>query len=301
VVKEGHEEIQQLIREPEFAKHLRLLANSSIRQASFTNNIYPPDNEDIETPSLLLPGEAIDQFSQSLHEFSQLETLSVLDIQEGVISPDLFWPSGNDDANMPFWPNLTIFRVSVNMMAADGGWYFEQNPHIAPEDNNRSPINSSFEDMPPTPERVIAEEEARARNTDFSAESDVSATDSETESQRGMIYDTNHWFRSWPSPKMEVLLQAMARAATRMPKLRVFGVGTTISDPHLMSADFGFLYLSAGDHQDISYPALEHEDSSKPRLFWQVPKLWRMSFAVQKLWEDTLGKDGIVEYEEWER
>jgi hypothetical protein len=279
---------------------LHLLANSCIRQARFTNNIYPPDNEDIETPSLLLPGEAIDHFSQSLHEFSQLETLSVLDVQEAVISPDLFWRSAIDAANLPVWPNLTIFRVSVNMMAADGGWYFEQNPHVAIEDDDRSSINSDFETMPPTPERVIAEEEARARNTDFSAESDVSSTDSETESQRGMIYDTNHWFRSWPSPKMEVLLQAMARAVTRMPKLRVFSAGSTLPDPKLLDSNFGLLYLGAGDHQDIGYPALEHEDCSKPRLLWNVPKLWRMSSDVQQLWENTLGKDGIVEYEEWD-
>lgn len=123
--RDYREQFQQLTRESDFAKHLRLLANSSTRHASFTNDIYPPSNEDIETPSLLLPGSAIDHFSQSLHEFSQLDNLSALDVQHAVISPELFWPSGND-ANLPFWPNLTILRVSVNMMAADGGWYFNR-------------------------------------------------------------------------------------------------------------------------------------------------------------------------------
>jgi hypothetical protein len=215
-----------------------LLANSSIRHASFTNNIYPPSNEDIETPSLLLPGSAIDHFSQFLYDFSQLETLSVLDVQHVVISPELFWPSGND-ANLPFWSNLTIFRVSVNMMAADGGWYFEQNPQIEIEDDDRSSFHSGFEIMPLTPERVFAEEEARARDIDFSAESDVSFTDSETESERVRVYDTIHYFRTWPSPKMEVLLQAMARAVTRMPKLKVFSAGTRIPDPNVMGEGFG--------------------------------------------------------------
>jgi hypothetical protein len=105
--------------------------------------------------------------------------------------------------------------------------------------------------MPPTPERVFADEEARAKDMDFSAASYVSSTDSETESEQVRIHDTIHYFRTWPSPKMEVLLQAMARATTRMPKLRVFSAGTRISDPNVMGEGFGFLYLSVGDHQDI--------------------------------------------------
>lgn len=138
-------------------------------------------------------------------------------------------------------------------MAADGGWYYEKNPHVPPDsdDDDLEPFNPLLERMPPTPERVFAEEEARAIDTDFSAESDVSATDSETESQREQIYDTSHCFRSWPSPKMEALLQAMGRAVTRMPRLRKFMAGTNIYDYHRgQNVSFEFFSLCAEEPPD---------------------------------------------------
>jgi hypothetical protein len=93
-----------------------MLAHSPERQAHFSIRPDTPDNEDPETPSSLLPGHTIDHLSQSLHIFSQLEKLSVLDIHEVIISPTLFWPS-EIGTSLPYWPNLTILRVSVNWMA----------------------------------------------------------------------------------------------------------------------------------------------------------------------------------------
>jgi hypothetical protein len=138
------------------------------------------------------------------------------------------------------------------LLQYDGGWYYERNPHATPDSDNEdvAPFNPDFESMPPTPERVFAEEEARARDTDFSAESDVSATDSETERQRGRIYNTDDWFRSWPSPKMEALLQAMAHAVTRMPRLRQFSCGTWLYDHDRgYGVNFEFFYLRAGSNR----------------------------------------------------
>ncbi|KAG9522722.1 hypothetical protein KCU93_g6989, partial [Aureobasidium melanogenum] len=112
-------------------------------------------------------------------------------------------------------------------MAADGGWYFEQNPHVTPDsDDDRSSINSNFESMPPTPERLYAEEEALARTTDFSDDSVLDPTESESESQLGAIYDTTHRFRAWPSPKLETLLHSMAKAVSQMPALKFFAAGS---------------------------------------------------------------------------
>lgn len=251
----------------------------------------------------MLPGSACDHFCQSLRHFSQLESLSVLDIHEAVISPELFWPS-DTNAGLPFWPNLTILRVSFNMMAADGGWYYQRNPHVLLEsdDEDIAPFNSDWESMPPTPERVFAEEEARARATNFSTESSgISVTDSETESQRGRIYDTSDCFRSWPSPKMEALLQAMARAATCMPRSRQFVAGSSLYDyPRGGSVDFEFFYLCAGEQMVVCDARFEHDDVAKQRLLWHVPELWRMSDTVEQLWRLTLGEHGIIEYQEWD-
>lgn len=281
---------------------MRLLTNLPIRQASLKHTTNAPNNEDIEPPSLLLPGSACDRLCQSFRYFSQLESLRVLDIHEAVISPELFWPS-DVNTKAPFWTNLTILRVSFNMMAADGGWYFERNPHVPPDsdDEHVEPFNSEFESMPPTPERLFAEEEARAIDTDFSAESDLSATDSETESQQGQIYDTSHYFRTWPSPKMEALLQAMARAVTRMPRLRQFMAGSSFYDYHRgQKVDFEFFYLCAGEPQVDCDAQFEHDDVAKRRLLWYVRPLWRMSDAVEQLWRETLGQNGIIEYREWD-
>ncbi|KAG9768495.1 hypothetical protein KCU95_g16974, partial [Aureobasidium melanogenum] len=285
----------------EFARHLSLLTDSSIRQAHFTIRTYTPDNEDPETPSLLLPGHTTDHLSKSLHNFSQSQSLSVLDIHEVIISPTLFWPAGNG-ASTPYWPNLTILRVTVNPMAAGGGWYFEQNPHFTPDnDDDRSPFNSDWESIPPTPERLYAEEEALARTTDFSDDSVLDATASESESQHGAIYNTTHRFRAWPSPKMEPLLHSMAKAVTRMPALKFFAAGSQMPWPH--SIDFEFFYLKPGEKQDLGEPEegtiFDSNNVTTSRLFWRVPRFWRMSESVEKLWKDILGSEGIIEYQEW--
>lgn len=180
-----------------------------------------------------------------------------------------------------------------------------RNPHATPDndDEDVAPFNLDFGSMPPTPERVFAEEEARARDTDFSAESDVSATNSETERQRGRIHKTDDWFRSWPSPKMEALLQVMARAVTRMPRLRLrrFSAGTWFyNHDRGYGVNFEFFYLRAGEQQIVCDAQFEHDDDAKQRLLWHVPELWRMSDAVEQLWRETLGQDGIIEYQEWD-
>lgn len=259
-----------------------------------------PNNEDIEVPSLLLPNSSYDHFSLALHRFSQLKSLSILDIHKAVVSPALFWPS-EIDAVPPYWPNLTILRVSFNRMAAEGGWYFERNPHASPDsDDDRASFNSNFESMPPTPERVFAAEEILARTANFSDDSELSLTDTEPEGQEGAICDTSHWFRTWPSAKMEDLLHSMARAVTRMPKLKCFFAGADMLLPRMSGVSFEFFYLNSGEQLDLGYPEFEHNDVSKPRLLWRSPRLWQMSGPVERLWRNTLGQDGIIEYQDWE-
>ncbi|CAD0016214.1 unnamed protein product, partial [Aureobasidium pullulans] len=56
----------------EFAKHLRLLADFPIQQARLKYTNHAPYNQNIEPPSLLLPGSVCDHLCQSLRYFSQL-------------------------------------------------------------------------------------------------------------------------------------------------------------------------------------------------------------------------------------
>jgi hypothetical protein len=96
-------------------------------------------------------------------------------------------------------------------------------------------------------------------------------------------------------------LQAMARAATCMPRLRQFVAGSTFYDCHRGdSVHFEFFYLCAGEQQVVCDAQFEYDDVAKRRLLWHVPELWRMSDAVEQLWRQTLGRDGIIEYQEWD-
>lgn len=91
---------------------------------------------------------------------------------------------------------------------------------------------------------------------------------------------------------MEALLQAMARAVTRMPRLRQFSAGTWFYDHDRgYGVNFEFFYLRAEEQQVVCDAQFEHDDVMKQRLFWNVPELWRMSDAVERFggkhWDKT--------------
>lgn len=53
-------------------------------------------------------------------------------------------------------------------MAADDEWYMGRDPKTSPNSgDDRSSINSNLETVPPTPERVFAEQEDRAKKIDI--------------------------------------------------------------------------------------------------------------------------------------
>jgi hypothetical protein len=84
-----------------------------------------PQNE-ASQPVDLVEGKIEDLFSAQLRNFSQQLTSLSLD---AVIGKELFWPV-NDHGNtqLPYWPNLTRFRLSYGGTSPSGEWYFERDP-----------------------------------------------------------------------------------------------------------------------------------------------------------------------------
>jgi hypothetical protein len=83
-------------------------------------------NETLE-PINLVQGKMEDLFSAQLRNFSG--QLTSLCLQYAVVGKDLFWPVNDDgNAQAPFWPNLTIFRLEYRETSPSGQRYFEIEP-----------------------------------------------------------------------------------------------------------------------------------------------------------------------------
>lgn len=68
-----------------------------------------------------------DLFSAQLRGFSQ--QLTSLSLQYAVVGKELFWPATTDEnSRLPFWPNLTTFRLEYRDTSPSGEWYFEIGP-----------------------------------------------------------------------------------------------------------------------------------------------------------------------------
>ncbi|RHZ64675.1 hypothetical protein CDV55_106551 [Aspergillus turcosus] len=110
----------------EFASAIHLLPPSVQR---FDLKFYSeaPRNEALQ-PIDLVEGKLEDLFSAQLRDFSQ--QLTIFSLNHAVTGKELFWPV-NDDGNtqLPYWPNLTIFRVSFRGTSPSGQWYFERDPN----------------------------------------------------------------------------------------------------------------------------------------------------------------------------
>ncbi|KAF7131456.1 hypothetical protein CNMCM5793_004681 [Aspergillus hiratsukae] len=109
-----------------YANSIHLLP-SSVQRFDLKFYSEAPRNEAFQ-PVDLVEGKIEDLFSARLRDFSQ--QLTIFSLNHAVIGKELFWPV-NDDGNtqFPYWPNLTIFRVSFRGTSPSGEWYFERDPN----------------------------------------------------------------------------------------------------------------------------------------------------------------------------
>ncbi|KAF4219271.1 hypothetical protein CNMCM5878_003575 [Aspergillus fumigatiaffinis] len=81
----------------------------------------------------LVQGKVEDLLSAQLRDFSQ--QLTSLSLQYAVIGKELFWPVNTaENTQLPFWPNLTTFRLEYRGTSPSGERYFEIGPIEEVED-----------------------------------------------------------------------------------------------------------------------------------------------------------------------
>ncbi|GFF89698.1 hypothetical protein IFM47457_08237 [Aspergillus lentulus] len=109
----------------EFANSFHLLPQSVQRFDLVFYNEAP--GCEVFDPIDLVRGRMDDLFSAQLRGFSQ--QLTSLSLQYAVVGKELFWPATTDEnSRLPFWPNLTTFRLEYRDTSPSGEWYFEIGP-----------------------------------------------------------------------------------------------------------------------------------------------------------------------------
>jgi hypothetical protein len=84
-------------------------------------------------PVNLVQGKVEDLFSAQLRDFSR--QLTSLSLQYAVVGKELFWPVNTaENTQLPFWPNLTTFRLEYRGTSPSGERYFEIGPIEEVED-----------------------------------------------------------------------------------------------------------------------------------------------------------------------
>ncbi|KAF4541602.1 uncharacterized protein LTHEOB_8597 [Lasiodiplodia theobromae] len=187
------------------AQALPALTSSSLTSLHIDAPDCAPQDEAFEPPRLSDAGGAADPLSLALHRLSLSPHLATLRISGALtIDPSLFWPpppppdAGGSTTPPPSWPSLTTLVVKFSMVAPDGGWYFTGAPGQVPPDDNDSDDDSLDSDP----------------SWDFGATQRTS-----TRAIAAGMYPTR-WFRRTPdAARINPLFLAVARAASRMPRL----------------------------------------------------------------------------------
>ncbi|KAI5273146.1 hypothetical protein E4T47_03584 [Aureobasidium subglaciale] len=243
-----------------------------ILELSFTASTAPFGYDNI-IPSILLPFDQRDHLSQSLRHLSQ--DMKKVSLENMTISSQLFWPQ-EDEGTEPQWPTLGRYKIGINPMAAEGGWWLDGLTRFRARERVRN--NTPRNDEGKTKLVVIYDREVE-------------------EAERYPI---------WPTEELEDLLLVMVKAVAKMPVLKSFSAFVDL-DHWVEDQRFGVWYLEA-EERIGSVEALfddgnddnDAEDNlDKKRLYWSGPKEWRMSGELSQAWNRILGEDGVVRYHEW--
>ncbi|PKX95425.1 uncharacterized protein P174DRAFT_419363 [Aspergillus novofumigatus IBT 16806] len=106
----------------EFANSFHLLP-ASVQRLDLVFYNEAPGCETFD-PVDLVQGKVEDLLSAQLRGFSQ--QLTSLSLQYAVVGKELFWPVNTDEnRQLPFWPNLTTFRLEYRDTSPSGEWHFE--------------------------------------------------------------------------------------------------------------------------------------------------------------------------------
>ncbi|KAI5210412.1 hypothetical protein E4T39_00343 [Aureobasidium subglaciale] len=246
------------------------LAALQILELSFAAST-PPCHHNI-IPSILLPFDQTDHLSQSIRHLSQNMQQVILDNM--IISSQFFWPLEDEELESQ-WSQLEMFKVGINPMAAEGGWWMDGLPSLCKIWKRRNPTN--------TPAEIEKSDEKSAEN------------EAEDTSKHNL----------WPSQKLEELLLVMAKAVSKMPNMRSFSAFVDL-DVWVEDQRFGVWFVGAGERDTVVGVLFDDENDGegdgkidRKRLYWSAPRGWRMCDALKELWCTIMGDDGVVRYHEW--
>ncbi|WPH03962.1 Hypothetical protein R9X50_00684500 [Acrodontium crateriforme] len=209
------------------------------------------------------------------------------------IDGGLFW-TGDEN---PIWSNVERFIVDFSTVRPDGDYYFDRDPHEGDGSSGSSSDDDNsdheFDDeVPDFEEYTSFLQWADGRQAEFDPYDEVY-----DERRTGRYH--YRVFRTYPNDSIEPVLEAAARGAAYMPRLKTMSAGADMMSCRRTGRDtpsFDFRYAVAGTR--ISAGEEEH-DVARPRLYWTVPKGWRMTPSLDKLWQILLGPSGFVRYSEW--
>jgi hypothetical protein len=221
-----------------------------------------------------------DALSTSLHKtLSACPKLKSVTLTGPIcIDESLFWPH-NTEADGARWPDLESMQVLMSAVRPDGGWYLEGHPDFPLEE----------------PVDVFSIPEFDSDDSDSASDSDDESDPVREEALRtGNAFQL--FFRSQPNESLERVLEAAARAATTMPSLRTFSVGTYVPDCPRSDGEqpVEFVYLAKGVAQGP-----EAVITPRPKLRWCAPSEWKMSESLKETWATVLGPEGEISYDEW--
>lgn len=104
-------------------------------------------------------------------------------------------------------------------------------------------------------------------------------------------------FWTQPTEALEQFLEAKARAAALMSKLKIMAVSMGVRAcprTNYQTESFDFVYEAKG----YSRPSSETPKSAAT-ISWRVPHEWKMGSSLEMLWREVLGPDSVMSFEYW--
>ena len=175
------------------------------------------------------------------------------------LSPCFFWPDALSSENLPFWPNLQYLHLWLSDVTPDGRWLYLSDANEAHEDESIGP--------------------------DFLAQPAHDSEDSQIFNEALELQvdgdEPSQFFRKvLDHERIKPMLMAMARAATRMPKLQRMELGTGNNRRELRVT-----YLAPGQDVNLNWDEGKAVDWSPEWTKDLLKKRWHILLCPHTNWE----------------
>ena len=263
----------------DFAEALPMIPQGSLRQVAIDYFNKPPDNQELNASSALIPSlPTSDRLSLSIHAISLSERLTHLELGDSiVISPLLFWPSVQ--TKEPSWPNLVSVKVNFSMNTVDGDWYFtrDDNEDLESDDDDDAESDTSSSDT------------SESDDSDTKQNSDPDTPDTYNGKKVALAIGEEPYrhFRSRADPgKLNELFEAAARAGAHMPRLQRMTLRTEVKASRMFT--FAMNYVAQGERTGQGAGS---RNVDMPRLDWVIGSSgYEPEESILEIWRQAKGE-----------